>query len=130
MASWRSPTTAWVLIPKSKQNASAGGLVHLMGIFALIVLMFQRSVKKVTWPFASVPFSDVQAGLQQVPSLGRFAPDQPVLLVHRNQIAGFSSSFWKGFSVICTNRVVIVPVGGRSRLTACFRELEYPEIRI
>ncbi len=118
-----------LLIPKSKQDASAGGWVHLLGVVALIVLMFQRSVKKVTWPFDAVPYRDLEAGLAKVPKLGGCNPDQPVLLVHRDQIVGFSSSFWKGFSVVCRNRVVIVPIGARSRLTACFRELEYQEIR-
>jgi hypothetical protein len=112
-----------MLIPMSKQSQQAAGLLHFIGIIGLLVLLFMRSVKKISFPFPVLTYASVAPALADIPKLGKLKPDQPLMVVHKDLIRGFHSTFFGGLRLVCVNRVVIRLSGARNRNTLLMREI-------
>lgn len=103
----------------------AGAVFGLLGV--LIASLFD-SLDKTTFPYPVVTESELPDALRDVESFGRLKEKHKIVILQREQILGYTSSFIKGFRLVCTGEEIRL-MGSKKKLITSFVEFGYAEYK-
>jgi hypothetical protein len=98
----------------------------MFGLLGMLIASFSNNVKKVDFPYPTITYAMLEEIFPGVAGLGRLKPDQRIVLLKRDQVLGYTSSFWTGVQLVCSGENVSL-MGSKKKITAALAEFGYQE---
>ncbi len=116
----------FLLVPKKMQSQSGTAIAVNFGLLGMLIASLFNNIKKVDFPYPTITYAMLEEIFPGVGGLGRLKPDQPIVLLKRDQVLGYTSSFWTGVQLVCSGENVFL-MGSKNKITAALAEFGYQE---
>ncbi len=116
------------LVAKSVTTESQGAAMALFGLIGALIASWFSSLDKINFPYPVVAYNDLPEQLRNVEGFGKLTEKHKIVIVKREQILGYTSSFFKGFKLICTGEEIVL-LGSKRKLISSFVEYGYTEYK-
>lgn len=115
-----------VLVPKRVTTENAAAASFFFGVLGALIASMFSSADAIEYPYPTVLYRDLPEPLRGVKALRKLKDAQRVVVVRREQIRGYTSSFLEGFRLICDGETIKIQ-GSRGKLISNFAKHGYPE---
>lgn len=117
-----------VLVPRkvTTENATAAGF--FFGVIGALLASMFSSVDKMEYPYPAVFFRDLPEPIRAVRPFRKLKGEQRVVVIRREQIQGYTKSFFTGFRLVCEGESVMIR-GSQGKLVNAFTKYGHPELK-
>ena len=116
----------FLLVPKKMQSETGAGMVAMFGLLGMLIASFSNNVKKVNFPYPTITHAELEQVFPGVGGLGRLKPDQRIVVLKRDQVLGYTASFWTGVQLVCSGENVSL-MGSKKKIVAALAEFGYQQ---
>ena len=116
----------FLLVPKSMQSESGAAMMAMFGLLGMLIASFSNKVSKVEFPYPTITYAELEQIFPGVGGLGRLKPAQRIVALKRDQVLGYTSSFWTGVQLVCSGENVSL-MGSRKKIVAALADFGYQE---
>jgi len=116
------------LVAKSVTTESAHLAMALFGLLGALFASFFSSLDNIKFPYPAVRCGDLPDQLRNIKGFGRLKEKYRIVIVKREEIIGYTSSFFGTFKLICTGEEIVL-LGSRRKLISSFIEYGYAEYK-
>ena len=116
----------FLLVPKSMQTQSGAQMTAMFGLLGYLIASLSSNVKKAELPYPTITYGELEQIFPGLPGLGKLKIDQRVIVLKREQVLGYTASFWTGVQLVCSGENVAL-TGARKKIVAALAEFGYQE---
>lgn len=114
------------LAAKGVTTESANAAAAMFGLLGALLASLFSSLDKIEFPYPAVTCNDLPEQVRNLEGFGKLKEKHRIVIVKREQILGYTSSFFKPFTLICAGEDVVL-LGPRKKLISVFSEYGYAE---
>ena len=116
----------FLLVPKSMQSQTGATMMAMFGLLGMLIASFSNNLKKVQFPYPTITYAELEQLFPGVGGLGRLKLDQRIVVLKRDQVLGYTASFWTGVKLVCSGEDVAL-MGSKKKIVAALAEFGYQE---
>ena len=116
------------LVAKKVTTDSQNVAMAVFGLLGALIASLFSSLNKINFPYPVVTCSELPELLREIEDFIRLKEKHKIIIVQREEILGFTSSFFKGFRLVCSGEEIRL-MGSKKKLIANFVEFGYAEYK-
>ena len=114
------------LVAKSVTTGSEVMTTALFGLLGALIASLSSSVAKMEFPYPAATCDELPDELRSLKAFGKLKEKHRIVVVQREDILGFTSSFLGGFKLVCAGEDIVL-MGSKKKLKSSFLEHGYAE---